>query len=281
MQSQLDSLADEEQARIRRDSERPLRRWFSSTGHSRGFEKQDNDADEDAGVASRRQSSSSSKRTNEAYLQIPGIELKEKPDGSPYYAVSWTCPEDENNPQNWTTRRRLKTTALISAVALVVTAASASDSAVLDATRKAFGVSKMTETLGGTCMYLLGLGVGSLLSSPLSEMFGRFPVYAVTLVLFGIWIMASALSPNIGAQIVFRFMAGLHGSTPMTVSGGSINDLWSAKERTWAFPLYAASGFGSPTMGPVIASYIGVTGVLSWRWVGCPTSQTDRQLMFW
>ena len=45
-----------------------------------------------------------------------------------------------------------------------------------------------------------------------------------------------------------------------------MSDLWTTKERTWTFPIFAISGFGGPVLGPVIASYIGVTGILSWRW---------------
>lgn len=129
-----------------------------------------------------------------------------------------------------------------------------------------FGVSDVTEALGGTGIYLIGFGVGALLASPASEMFGRYPVYLGSLIIFGCWLVGAALAPNIGAQIAFRFLAGLSGSAVLTVVGGSMSDIWNAKEKTWAFPLFAISGFGGPVLGPVIASYIGVTGVLSWRW---------------
>lgn len=57
-------------------------------------------------------------------------------------------------------------------------------------------------------IYLIGFGAGSLLVAPFSETFGRIPVYICTLILFAIWIMASALAPNIGGQLAFRFLAG-------------------------------------------------------------------------
>lgn len=84
------------------------------------------------------------------------------------------------------------------------------------------------------------------------------------MVLFMIFVMASALAPNIGAQLAFRFLAGAFGATPLTCAGGSISDMWSSLEKTYAFPLFAASGFGGPVLGPVIASY--ANGIGSWRW---------------
>jgi MFS family permease len=82
--------------------------------------------------------------------------------------------------------------------------------------------------------------------------------------LFMIFIMASALAPNIGTQFAFRFLAGAFGATPLTTAGGSVSDMWPSLEKTYAFPIYAIVGFGGPVLGPVIASYVIKLG--SWRW---------------
>lgn len=81
-----------------------------------------------------------------------------------------------------------------------------------------------------------------------------------------IFIMGAALAPNIGALLVFRFLAGIFGCPPLTCAGGTIADLWNPLEKTIYFPIYAVLSFGGPVLGPVIASYMGQTGVLSWRW---------------
>lgn len=160
----------------------------------------------------------------------------------------------------------MRTVFILVMIAFVVTVSSSIDSAVARQAAMDFRVSKVTEALGGTAIYLIGFGVGALLASPASEMVGRYPVYLGTLIIFGCWLVGAGLAPNIGAQIAFRFLAGLFGSAPLTVAGGSIADMFTTKERTWAFPIFAIVGFGGPVLGPVIASYIGVTGVLSWRW---------------
>jgi MFS family permease len=100
-------------------------------------------------------------------------------------------------------------------------------------------------------------------AGPFSETFGRNAVYISTMLVFMIFIMASALAPNIGAQLTFRFLAGAFGATPLTCAGGSISDMWSPLEKTFAFPLFAVTGF--PVLGPVIGSYVFyIDG--GWRW---------------
>lgn len=117
-------------------------------------------------------------------------------------------------------------------------------------------------------LYLLGFAAGSLVSGPLSEILGRNLIYTGSLTLFMIFIMASSLAPNIGALLAFRFLAGIFGCPPLTCAGGTIADLWNPLEKTIYFPVYAVLSFGGPVLGPVIASYIGQTGVLSFRWTG-------------
>ena len=64
-----------------------------------------------------------------------------------------------------------------------------------------------------------------------------------------IFIMASALAPNIGAQLAFRFIAGFFAATPLSCAGGSVSDLFDQIERVYAFPIFAASAFMGPIFG--------------------------------
>lgn len=107
---------------------------------------------------------------------------------------------------------------------------------------------------------------GALFAGPISETIGRNPVYIATLSLYMIFIMASALAPNIGAQLAFRFIAGCFASTPLTCAGGSISDLWSPMERVYAFPVFANAAFMGPIFGPVVGGFIGESSLVSWRW---------------
>lgn len=183
------------------------------------------------------------------YAALDGISVQTAKNGEQYYQVDWESPSDPQNPKTWSTGHRLTTTLVLVAISFVVTASSSIDSAVAPQAAADFGVSDVVESLAGTGIFLIGFGFGALAAGPLSEMLGRYPVYLGALVIFGCWTIGSALSPNIGAQIVFRCLAGFCGAAPLVVSGGTISDMWTPKEKTWAFPIFAIVGFGGPVLG--------------------------------
>lgn len=65
---------------------------------------------------------------------------------------------------------------------------------------------------------------------------------------------------------MFRFLAGMFGSTPLVCAGGTIFDLWPASSQLYAFPAYSTGAFlgmpSGPPIGAMIAAYTG-----SWRTV--------------
>jgi MFS family permease len=79
-------------------------------------------------------------------------------------------------------------------------------------------------------------------------------------------IVAAGLSPNVRAQVVFRFLAGFFGSTPLTCAGGSISDVLDPMERVFAFRVFANAAFMGPIFGPVVGGFIGQSSLVSWRW---------------
>ncbi|CEI61581.1 putative efflux pump kojT [Fusarium venenatum] len=200
---------------------------------------------------------------------LSGVEVQPhknaKGEDSRVFVVKWEGPDDPLDPHNWSNGRRIGVTLQISAIALFVGAASGIDATVLPQASESLGVSEVTESLA-TGLYLVGMGLGSLIAGPFSETFGRNAVYIVSMAIFMVWIMASALAPNFGAQIVFRFLAGCSASTPLVCSGGSIADMFNSLEKTWSFPLYAVAGFGGPMIGAVMGAYIGPSNAVSWRW---------------
>lgn len=198
-------------------------------------------------------------------IQIRKRTTQEGGSGS-VFVVEWEGPNDPQNPHNWSYARRIPCTILIASIGCVVGIASSIDSSALTEAAEEFGVSEVVESMA-TALFLVGFGCGALFAGPISETVGRNPVYIITLVLYMIFIMASALSPNIGAQLAFRFIAGFFGSTPLTCAGGSISDLWDPMERVFAFPIFANAAFTGPLLGPVMGGYIASSSLISWRWV--------------
>lgn len=78
---------------------------------------------------------------------------------------------------------------------------------------------------------VLAYALGPLFIGPLSEIFGRVRVLQIAnawLILFN---FITAWSPNKEAFIIFRFLAGLGGSAPLSIGGGVIGDVWRPEER--------------------------------------------------
>lgn len=124
-----------------------------------------------------------------------------------------------------------------------------------------------SSTLGAfvVSVYILGFAFGPVLLAPLSELYGRLPVYHVTNILFVIFNIACAVSTNLNMLIGFRFLAGTVGSACLTNGGGTIADLIPPQQRGLAMSMFVVGPLLGPVVGPVAggfcAQYIG------WRWV--------------
>jgi MFS family permease len=76
----------------------------------------------------------------------------------------------------------------------------------------------------------MGLGTGPVVLAPLSEFFGRRPIYVVSWAAFIIWTIPCAVATNIQTMLVGRFIDGICGSTFMSVAGGTVTDLFQGEE---------------------------------------------------
>jgi MFS family permease len=69
-------------------------------------------------------------------------------------------------------------------------------------------------------IYLLGFTIGPLAAAPLSEIYGRRPVYWSTLPLLMIFTAASGVSNSIALMTVMRLLAGIGGSGALAIGAG-------------------------------------------------------------
>ncbi|KAG9191396.1 hypothetical protein G6011_09484 [Alternaria panax] len=200
------------------------------------------------------------------YKNMAGVSVQTTPTGERFFQVDWESTSDAANPHNWPLGKRIRTLLLLDVVAAVVTIASAIESPVAPQAAQFFHASETLQAFSGTGSYLIGFGLGALLAAPASEILGRYYVYLYSLCVCECWLIGSALAQDSASLAVFRFLAGVFASAPLTVAGGSMSDLWNAREMTFTFPMFAVVGFGGPVLAPVIASYIGQSKSLSWRW---------------
>lgn len=84
-----------------------------------------------------------------------------------------------------------------------------------------FGVSMEIATLAGITMIALGGGIGPLIWAPLSERYGRNPIYIISWGLLTVFQIPVALAPNIATVFVCRFIQGLQ-TAPAPNTGGYV-----------------------------------------------------------
>jgi multidrug resistance protein len=114
-------------------------------------------------------------------------------------------------------------------------------------------------------VYVLGYASGPLIIAPLSEMYGRVPIYHISNVFFVIFTIACAVSNSLNMLIGFRFLAGVAGSTVITIGGATFGDIFSATERAAALSIWAMGPLLGPVIGPVVGGFL--TESAGWRWV--------------
>ncbi|EKV08036.1 hypothetical protein PDIG_60560 [Penicillium digitatum PHI26] len=173
---------------------------------------------------------------------------------------------DTMDPHNWTLRRRVLTTILTSLTGVVVFWSSTIDSAALTTTEKTFHTRFEVETLP-TALFLVGAGLGALITAPASEVFGRNPVYIPTMIGFMLFNLSAGLCQTVVQRIVCRGLAGLFGSAPAVLSAASLVDVWSRIERVYTFPIFAITIFTGALVGPIPGSFAVSAHSVSWRWV--------------
>ncbi|PPQ90717.1 hypothetical protein CVT25_005025 [Psilocybe cyanescens] len=129
---------------------------------------------------------------------------------------------------------------------------------------KEMGISQEITNLTVTC-FVMGFGIGPLFMAPLSEVFGRRPIYCVSMFLYFIFTLPSALARNAATLVVGRMLAGIAASAPMCNIGGSIADVWSIEDRGIPMAMFSITLFIGPCLGPMVGGWIGMYA--GWRWI--------------
>ncbi|KAF2398111.1 multidrug resistance protein [Trichodelitschia bisporula] len=185
-------------------------------------------------------------------------------DGYDSNIVDYDGPDDPENPYNWSTGKKWTTAGLLSALTFVTPLASSIFAPGIAGVMRDFHSTDTTIASFVVSIYILGYAFGPLIIAPMSELYGRAIVYNVTNVLYVIFTVACAVSDSMGMLIGFRLLAGLMGSTPLTIGGGTVADLFVSSERGAAMAIWSIGPLLGPVIGPVAGSYL--SEAKGWRW---------------
>lgn len=124
-----------------------------------------------------------------------------------YELVTFTL-DDKENPKNWSKEFKWWCTMTVALTCFAVAFNSAVITSDLTGPAATFNVSQEVVLVTIT-VFVVGFGVGPVAFAPLSESFGRRPLYASTLLVAVIFVIPCAVAKNIGTLIVCRAIDGI------------------------------------------------------------------------
>lgn len=109
----------------------------------------------------------------------------------------------------------------------------------------------------------LGEAVGPLLTAPLSEIYGRQPIYNGANILFVIASIGGGFSKNLNMLVAFRFLNGMSVAS-IVLNPGIVGDMFVQEERGNALSWMGLPPLLGTALGPVVGGFL--TQARGWRW---------------
>ncbi|KAK4102376.1 MFS general substrate transporter [Parathielavia hyrcaniae] len=132
--------------------------------------------------------------------------------------------------------------------------------------------------LAGITTFCLGFALAPMVLAPLSEMNGRYPVFAAAGVVYVSFQAACALVQGLAGMLAARFLVGAGASVFSTMVGGVIADMWDAEGRNTPMAVFSGSVLVGTGVGPLVGAVMAQKwGVVDdddddgldgrWKWV--------------
>ncbi|KAF8470818.1 major facilitator superfamily domain-containing protein [Kalaharituber pfeilii] len=180
------------------------------------------------------------------------------------YEVNWEGHDDPQNPLNWPMLTKSFVLISVSLQTLMVILYSTSFLSGSPGIMKEFGITSSTTITLGMTAYMFGLACGPLVLAPMSELYGRRPVYIISLGLFFIFILPACVAKNYETIAIVRFFGAFVGSVTIANAPGSLGDIFHEEYRTLAFSCFCLAPMNGPVLGPLTGGL--VYEYLGWRW---------------
>jgi MFS family permease len=174
-------------------------------------------------------------------------------------------PDDsDNDPLNWPTWKRDSALLSLGLYCMVGGGMTPVLAAGFDNVASTFKVTvpKVALTTG---LYMMGLGVGSVLFSPTAILFGKRPVYLASAILYIITSIWCAASPSYNSLLIARIFQGISISPVECLPSATIAEIFFLHERAYRIGIYTLLLLGGKNLVPLVSAAI--IQSLSWRWV--------------
>ncbi len=111
---------------------------------------------------------------------------------------------------------------------------------------------------------LLIFGIAQLIYGPISDRFGRRPVFLGSIALFSVASIACGFAQSIDQLLVARMLQGLFAAAEAVICLAVFKDLFTEKEQVKGFAIYGMTIALAPAIAPILGGYIHV--LLGWEY---------------
>ena len=108
--------------------------------------------------------------------------------------------------------------------------------------------------LVGITVFCLGFAIAPMALAPISEIWGRYPVFVVAGIIFVVFQAVCSVMPDVAGMLIARFLVGVGASVFSSVVGGLIADLWDKEERNTPMALFSGCVLAGTGAGPLVAT---------------------------
>ncbi|KIX02278.1 uncharacterized protein Z518_08217 [Rhinocladiella mackenziei CBS 650.93] len=116
-----------------------------------------------------------------------------------------------------------------------------------------------------TGLYMMGLGVGSVVFSPTAILWGKRPVYLASAIMFILTSVWCALAPSYAQLATARVFQGISVSPVECLPSATIAEIFFLHERAFRVGIYTLLLLGGKNLVPLVSAAI--IQAKGWRWV--------------
>lgn len=175
--------------------------------------------------------------------------------------------EGSCDPTRWSELRKWTMNLVACYVTFIVGLNATALTAAVSEANETFHVSDETipNSYWPVTSWNMGAALAPMVILPIMENHGMRPGYLTSYMIFILFVIPQAVTPNFSTFIVCRFFAGCCGGVLQNVMDGIIADMWDTPpQRSLPVSSYVLALLAGVSMGPVFGALI--IRSLEWRW---------------
>ncbi|MCJ1391464.1 hypothetical protein MMC18_004328 [Xylographa bjoerkii] len=180
------------------------------------------------------------------------------------FLVTFSSPDDLLNPLNWPNHRKWTVTLLCSMSGLVTLMSGTMMAPALAAIGHDLRLDDAAANLT-LSIFVLAFAFGPILLAPISEIYGRRPVWLLSGVFYVIFNTVCGFAQDNATMVAARFLAGIGASVEFAVTNPVLADCWRPEQRGLSLSISMFIPLLGTAIGPIIGGVI--TDKIGWRWL--------------